>query len=45
MSLRELSYAEAIRADVEREIAAAIDFANASPAPRIEELTRYVYTE
>jgi pyruvate dehydrogenase E1 component alpha subunit len=36
---------EAIRADVEREIAAAIEFAKASPAPRIEELTRYVYAE
>jgi TPP-dependent pyruvate/acetoin dehydrogenase alpha subunit len=36
---------EAIRADVEREIAAALEFAKASPSPRIEELTRYVYTE
>ncbi len=36
---------EAMRADVEREIAEAIEFAKASPAPRIEELTRYVYTE
>ncbi|MFI5015064.1 MAG: thiamine pyrophosphate-dependent dehydrogenase E1 component subunit alpha [Hyphomicrobiales bacterium] len=36
---------EAIRADVEREIAEAIAFAKASPAPSIAELTRYVYTE
>jgi len=50
LELGELGFAtleeiEGIRADVEREIAAAIDFAKASPAPRIEELTRYVYTE
>jgi pyruvate dehydrogenase E1 component alpha subunit len=36
---------EAIRADVEREVAEAIEFAKLSPSPRIEELTRYVYTE
>jgi pyruvate dehydrogenase E1 component alpha subunit len=36
---------EAIRADVEGEIAEAIEFAKLSPSPRIEELTRYVYTE
>jgi pyruvate dehydrogenase E1 component alpha subunit len=36
---------KAIRADVEREIAAAIDFAKLSPSPRVEELTRYVYAE
>ncbi len=35
---------EAIHAEVEREIEDAIDFAKASPAPRVEELTRYVYT-
>jgi pyruvate dehydrogenase E1 component alpha subunit len=36
---------QAIRADVEREIAEAIEFAKASPAPSIEELTRYVYSD
>jgi pyruvate dehydrogenase E1 component alpha subunit len=36
---------ETIRADVEREIADAIEFAKQSPSPRIEELTRYVYSE
>jgi acetoin:2,6-dichlorophenolindophenol oxidoreductase subunit alpha len=36
---------EAIRADVEREIAEAIEFAKASPTPSVEELTRYVYTD
>jgi pyruvate dehydrogenase E1 component alpha subunit len=36
---------EAIRADVEREIADGIAFAKASPSPAIEELTRYVYTD
>jgi pyruvate dehydrogenase E1 component alpha subunit len=35
---------EWIRADVEREIAEAITFAKASPSPKLEELTRYVYT-
>jgi pyruvate dehydrogenase E1 component alpha subunit len=30
---------------VEREIADAIAFAKASPAPSIEELTRYVYSD
>ena len=34
----------AIRADVEREIAEAITFAQASPAPSLAEVTRYVYT-
>jgi acetoin:2,6-dichlorophenolindophenol oxidoreductase subunit alpha len=34
-----------IREGVEREIADAIEFAKASPSPRIEELTRYVYAE
>jgi pyruvate dehydrogenase E1 component alpha subunit len=33
----------AIRADVEREIEAAIDFAKASPAPSPAEVTKYVY--
>jgi TPP-dependent pyruvate/acetoin dehydrogenase alpha subunit len=36
---------QAIRADVEGEIAEAIEFAKASPAPSIEELTRYVYSD
>ena len=36
---------DAIRADVEREIDEAIAFAKASPAPSIEELTRYVYSD
>jgi acetoin:2,6-dichlorophenolindophenol oxidoreductase subunit alpha len=36
---------EAIRADVEREIADGIAFAKESPAPDIANLTRYVYTE
>jgi acetoin:2,6-dichlorophenolindophenol oxidoreductase subunit alpha len=40
-----VSEIEAIRADVEREIADAITFAKASPAPSIEELTRYVYSD
>jgi pyruvate dehydrogenase E1 component alpha subunit len=33
----------AIRADVEREIEAAIDFAKASPAPSVADLMKYVY--
>jgi acetoin:2,6-dichlorophenolindophenol oxidoreductase subunit alpha len=36
---------EAIRTDVEREIADGIAFAKESPAPDIANLTRYVYTE
>ena len=36
---------EAIRAEVEREIADGIEFAKASPEPSVDELTRYVYTE
>ena len=36
---------EAIRTDVECEIAEAIAFAKASPAPSVEELTRYVYSD
>ena len=35
---------DAIRADVEREITEAIAFAQASPAPPITDVTRYVYT-
>ena len=35
---------DAIRADVEREITDAIAFAQASPAPPISDVTRYVYT-
>jgi acetoin:2,6-dichlorophenolindophenol oxidoreductase subunit alpha len=35
---------DAIRADVEREISEAIAFAQASPAPPIADVTRYVYT-
>lgn len=34
----------AIRADVEREIAAAIEFAKESPSPSPADVTRYVYT-
>jgi len=34
-----------IAASVEREIAEAIDFASASPAPSTDNLTKYVYTE
>ncbi len=37
--------AAAIRAEVAQEIAAAIAFAQASPAPSPAEVTRYVYTE
>jgi len=37
--------AEAIRTQVEGEIAAALAFAKASPAPRVEELMRYVCAE
>lgn len=36
---------EAVRADVEREIEAAIEFAKTSPAPDIASLTRDVYTD
>jgi len=36
---------EAVRADVEREIEAAIEFAKASPMPDIASLTRDVYTD
>jgi pyruvate dehydrogenase E1 component alpha subunit len=36
---------EAIRAGVEEEIAQGIEFAKASPAPRQDEATRYVYTD
>lgn len=39
------SQIEQLRADVEHEIAAAIEFAKNSPAPRIEDATRFVYTE
>jgi acetoin:2,6-dichlorophenolindophenol oxidoreductase subunit alpha len=38
------SQIDAIRADVEREIADGITFAMASPAPPITDVTRYVYT-
>ena len=34
-----------IRAAVEREIEAGLEFAKASPPPRIEDLTRFVYTD
>ncbi|QYD69819.1 thiamine pyrophosphate-dependent dehydrogenase E1 component subunit alpha [Paraburkholderia edwinii] len=37
--------ADAIRADVEAQIEAGLAFAQASPAPLREELTRYVYTQ
>jgi pyruvate dehydrogenase E1 component alpha subunit len=37
--------AAAIEADVAREIDAALAFAEASPAPRVEDLARYVYTD
>ena len=40
-----VSEIDAIRDDVEREIADAIAFATASPAPTVEELTRYVYSD
>ena len=36
---------EAIRADVEREIAAGIEFAKESPSPDIGDVENYVYTE
>ncbi len=36
---------EAVRADVEREIAEGIEFAKASPMPPVGEVTRYVYTD
>lgn len=36
---------EALRADVEREIAEAIEFARTSPAPDLNNLTRDVYTD
>ena len=35
---------QSIREDVEREIAAALEFAKASSAPHLADLTRYVYT-
>ncbi|WP_420961184.1 thiamine pyrophosphate-dependent dehydrogenase E1 component subunit alpha [Brucella sp. IR073] len=43
--IADLAAIEAIRTDVEREIAEAIEFAKASPAPEIASLTRDVYTE
>jgi acetoin:2,6-dichlorophenolindophenol oxidoreductase subunit alpha len=43
--IADLAAIEAIRADVEREITEAIEFAKASPAPEIASLTRDVYTE
>lgn len=36
---------EALRTQVEDEIAAAIEFAKSSPSPELSELTRYVYAE
>lgn len=36
---------EAVRAEVETEIAEALDYARASPAPRLSDLTRDVYTD
>jgi len=36
---------EAIRAEVEREIAEGIEFAKSSPVPEVTNLTKYVYTE
>ncbi len=36
---------ETIRADVEREIAEAIEYAKNSPAPDLANLTRDVYTD
>lgn len=36
---------EALRAEVEREIAEGIEFAKASPMPRTEDVTQYVYSD
>jgi pyruvate dehydrogenase E1 component alpha subunit len=43
--LLDAAQADAIRADVEAQIEAGLAFAQASPAPSRDELTRYVYTQ
>jgi len=44
LGLIEESQARVLEAEVEREIEAAIAFADASPAPPVTDLTRYVYS-
>jgi acetoin:2,6-dichlorophenolindophenol oxidoreductase subunit alpha len=44
-SLIDAAQADAIRADVEAQIEEGLAFAQASPAPSRDELTRYVYTQ